>query len=73
MLKYFIEYLPVLLAIIGELGIVKACIKKLGEMKETKEYRTLVSQNKQLISELKEQQKLNKELLTKIDKIDRGD
>lgn len=72
-LQYVVQYLPALVAIIGELGIVKSCISTLNKAKETAEFKAVAEQNKILIQELRESKKLNKELLTKIDRIQRGE
>lgn len=72
-LTYIIQFIPTLLALVMECGIVKYAIKILREAKETKEFKIVSEQNKLLIAELRESQKLNKELLTKIDRIARGD
>lgn len=72
-LEYIALYAPVLVALLSEVGIIKFAIKTLGDAKETKEFKRLAAQNKILLEELREANKLNKELLTKIDKIQRGE
>lgn len=72
-LEYILQFLPALVAIIGEVGIVKFAISTLQKAKETKEFKEVVEQNKILVSELKDAKRLNKELLTKIDRIHRGE
>lgn len=72
-LEYVVTYIPVLLAIISEVGIVKYALSILSKAKETKEFKAVVDQNKILVNELREAKKLNKELLTKIDRIQRGE
>lgn len=72
-LEYILQFLPALIAIIGEVGIVKFAISTLQKAKETKEFKEVVEQNKILVNELREAKRLNKELLTKIDRIHRGE
>ena len=72
-LGYILQFLPTLVAIAGEIGIIKFAINMLAKAKETKEFKAVVEQNKVLVSELREAKKLNKELLTKIDRIHRGE
>lgn len=68
-LEYVVTYLPALVAIVGELAIVKNCFSTLKKAKDTAEFKAVAEQNKVLITELREAKKLNKELLTKIDRI----
>ena len=70
-LEYISLYLPTLIAIFAECGIIKFAIKVLKEARETKEFKAVVEQNKILVQELREANKLNRELLTQIDKISR--
>lgn len=72
-LGYILQFLPTLIAIAGEIGIIKFAMNMLAQAKETKEFKAIVKQNNVLINELKEAKKLNKELLTKIDRIHRGE
>lgn len=72
-LEYVVQYLPAVIAIIGELSVVKSCFNTLSKAKETSEFKAAVEQNKILVQELRESKKLNKELLTKIDRIHRGE
>lgn len=72
-LQYVVQYLPAVVAIIGELAVVKSCFTTLSKAKETAEFKAVVEQNKILVQELRESKKLNKELLTKIDRIHRGE
>lgn len=72
-LEYVVQYLPALIAIIGELAVVKSCFSTLSKAKETAEFKAVAEQNKVLLQELRESKKLNKELLTKIDRIHRGE
>lgn len=72
-LQYIVTLLPTITAILAEVGIVKWSLKTLAKAKETKEFKAVVEQNKVLINELRESKKLNKELLTKIDRIQRGE
>ena len=71
-LDYIIQYLPTVIAIIMECGIVKYAFNLLSKIKDTSEMKEVLEQNKKLIAELREAKKLNKELLTKIDRIQRG-
>ena len=72
-LQYFLQFVPTLIALISEVGVIKFAISTLQKAKETKEFKAVVNKNKQLINELREAKKLNKELLTKIDRIHRGE
>ena len=72
-LQYILQFLPTLIAIAGELGVIKFALNMIAKTKETKEFKAVVQQNKILVAELREAKKLNKELLTKIDKIHRGE
>lgn len=72
-LEYILQFLPTLVAIASEVGIIKFAINVLQKAKETKEFKEVAKQNKTLIDELREAKKLNKELLTKIDRIQRGE
>ena len=72
-LQYFLQFVPTIIALISEVGVIKFAISTLQKAKETKEFKAVVEQNKQLINELREAKRLNKELLTKIDHIHRGD
>lgn len=70
-LDLFLTYLPLLIAMLAECGIVKWAIAAISKAKETNELKAVVAQNKTLVQELREAKKLNKELLTKIDRIQR--
>lgn len=72
-ISYVVTYIPVLLALAAECGVFKYAIDVLKKAKETKEFKDVVEQNKLLLQELREAQRLNKELLTKIDRIQRGE
>lgn len=72
-LQYVVQYLPAVVAIVGELAIVKSCFTTLSKAKATEEFKAVAAQNKVLVQELRESKRLNKELLTKIDKIQRGE
>lgn len=72
-LQYFLQFVPTIIALISEVGVIKFAISTLQKAKETKEFKAVVDQNKQLINELREAKRLNKELLTKIDRIHRGE
>lgn len=72
-LQYVLQFLPTLIAIAGELGVIKFAFNMIAKAKETKEFKAVVEQNKILVNELREAKRLNKELLTKIDHIHRGE
>ena len=72
-IEYLIQFIPTLIALASECFILKFAIKVLKEAKETKEFKAVVEQNKILVKELREAKKLNNELLTKIDRIARGE
>ena len=72
-LQYALQFVPTIIALISEVGVIKFAISTLQKAKETKEFKAVADQNKQLINELREAKRLNKELLTKIDRIHRGD
>ena len=72
-LEYIVQFLPTVIAILGEIGVIKFALNMLAKAKETKEFKAVVEQNKILVQELREAKRLNKELLTKIDKIHRGE
>lgn len=72
-LQYILQFVPTLIAIIGEVGVIKFAFNMIAKAKETKEFKAVVEQNKVLVSELREAKRLNKELLTKIDRIHRGE
>lgn len=70
-LELILTYLPLLIAMIAECGIIKWAIAAIIKAKETSELKAIVAQNKALINELREAKRLNKELLTKLDHIQR--
>jgi len=72
-LEYIIQFIPVIVSVIAEIGVVAAALSTLKKAKETKEFKAVVDQNKILVQELREAKALNKELLTKIDRIHRGE
>lgn len=72
-LEYIMIYVPTIVAVLCEVGVVKWALNMLAKAKETKEFKAIMEQNKILINELREAKRLNKELLTKIDHIKRGD
>lgn len=73
MLEYIIQFIPTIVALIAECGIVKYALDVLKKAKNTSEMKAVIDQNKILVQELREAKKLNKELLTKIDRISRGE
>lgn len=72
-IQYIVTFVPILIAMLMECGILKWACGAINKIKETNEYKKLIEQNKQLMTELQEAKKLNKELLTKIDRIARGE
>lgn len=74
---YVIAWLPTLIAFASNLALVFSCFsnwKKVGaEIKNSTELNEVLAQNKMLVEELRRANKLNRELLTKIDKIQRGE
>lgn len=74
---YVIAWIPTILGLIGNVSIVAACIsnwkKVAAEVKQSNELQEVLSQNRLLVEELRKANKLNRELLTKIDKIQRGE
>lgn len=72
-LQYIISMIPTIIAVAAELGIVKFALKVFAQIKESKEMKAIISQNEILLQELRESKKFNKELLTKIDRIERGE
>lgn len=72
-LEYIVMFIPTVVAIVSEIGVIAAALSTLKKAKETQEFKNVVEQNKLLVQELRESKKLNKELLTKIDRIHRGE
>ena len=72
-LQYAATLLPTLLAVLAECGVVKYAFKVLKEAKETREFKELIRQNRALLTELRLEKQLTRELLTKIDRIKRGE
>ena len=72
-LQYIVTLLPTVTALLAEVGVVKWALSTLAKAKETQEFKAVVDQNKVLVNELREAKKLNKELLIKIDRIQRGE
>lgn len=71
-LQYLVTLIPAVVALFSECGVViwaKAALKK---AKESKEFKAVAEQNKKLVVELREMKRLNRELLTKIDRIARN-
>lgn len=66
---YALQYLPIAIALIGEIAVVAKSLKTVKQAKETSEFKTVIRQNKELIAELRESKKANRLLLSKIDKI----
>lgn len=72
-LEYVTIYAPVVLAVLSEALVATKVFSTLKKAKDTEEFKAVATQNKILIQELRESKKLNKELLTKIDRIQRGE
>ena len=72
-LEYIVSFLPTIVALIGEISVIAKVISIFKKTKETDEFKKVCRMNAQLIQELREAKKLNKELLTKIDHIERGE
>ena len=70
-LQLILTYGPLVIAFLAECGIVKWAIGAIKKIKETNELKAVIDQNKVLVAELREAKRLNKELLTKIDRIAR--
>lgn len=74
---YIIAWIPTILGLIGNVSIVATCFanwKRLAsQVSQSTELKQVISQNKILIEELRKANRLNRELLTKIDKIQRGE
>ena len=70
---YVIAWLPTIIGLIGSISVVASCIanwkKVITEVKQSDELSQVLTQNKILLDELRKANKLNRELLTKIDKI----
>ena len=72
-LEYIVSFLPTIVALIGEISVIAKVISIFKNTKETDEFKKVCQMNAQLIQELREAKKLNKELLNKIDHIARGE
>ena len=74
---YVIAWLPTVIGIIGNVSIVATSIaswKRVAtEIKQSNELSQVLTQNKMLLDELRKANKANRELLTKIDKLQRGE
>ena len=74
---YVIAWIPTILGLIGNVSIVASCIanwKKLAaQVSQTTELKQVIAHNKILLDELRKANRLNRELLTKIDQIQRGE
>ena len=75
--SYVIAWIPTILGLLGNVTIVATCIsnwKKVAtEVKQSNELKEVLTQNRLLVEELRKANKTNRELLTKIDKIKRGE
>lgn len=71
-LDLIMTYLPMLVALISEVGIIQYAIKSINTVKQSKEFKQVIDCNRVLTQKLNEQMELNKELLTKIDRVNRG-
>lgn len=70
---YVIAWLPTILGLVGNISIVASCIANFKKISASNELKEVIGQNKVLLDELRKANKLNRELLTKIDKIQRGE
>lgn len=70
-IQIVLQYLPTVVALAGEVGVIKFAINSLQKAKATREFKELAKQNEMLLNELRDSKKLNRELLTKIDHINR--
>lgn len=74
---YVIAWLPTVIGIIGNVSIVATSIaswrRVATEIKQSNELSQVLTQNKMLLDELRKANKANRELLTKIDKLQRGE
>lgn len=74
---YVIAWLPTVIGVIGNVAIVATTFANwkriVTEVKSSNELREVIAQNRILLDELREANRLNKKLLTKIDKIQRGE
>lgn len=71
--SYIVQFIPTIVALIGQISVIAKAISTFKHTKEDDCYKAMVEQNKILIQELKETKRLNKEYLTKIDRIARGE
>jgi FtsZ-binding cell division protein ZapB len=73
--EYLIIAIPTIVAILGEVAVLKKTFGTITntakEIKDTKEFKELKEENRKLQRELREQNKLTRELLVKIDRIQR--
>lgn len=72
-LGYLPTWLIALLTLASECLVVKYALKALKESKDSKEIKEIIKLNRQLLKSLNQERELTKELLTKFDKIKRGD
>lgn len=72
-LLYISTYIPIIFAFLCEIGAFGILKKTIAQVRETNEFKMVLEQNKVLVEELKKANRLNKELLTKIDRIHRGE
>lgn len=70
-LDYIIQYAPVIVALLSEVGIVKLALKYIDKIKDTNEYKQLLNENRLLRKQIKAQNEKMDELMTLIDKVAR--
>lgn len=74
---YVIAWIPTILSVLSNISIVATCFSKwktvASELKQSNELKEVLTQNRLLVEELRKANKLNREMLTKIDKIQRGE
>ena len=74
---YVIAWLPTIIGILANVSIVATTVanwkRVVTEIKSSNELSQVLTQNKMLLDELRKANKANRELLTKIDKIKRGE
>lgn len=70
-LELILDFIPIVFTLIVESALIKIVINVIKKIKETNELKNVLEQNKLLVAELREQKKMTRELLTKIDRIAR--
>ena len=74
---YVIAWIPTIFGLLGNISVVASCIanwkKMITQVSQSTELQQVITQNKILLDELRKANKANRELLTKIDRIQRGE